>query len=317
MPGKSSSSAARIPRQSSSEASIRRYALRPEALSLCPASTSAARLEYFGCNILAHVAAFKVHSPVADKRNNPFESAPSIEQQREYWNTWNTQYREGKIDAVSAKRAEAVFRLLDSLNLEKPRIIELGCGSGWLAADLSQRGPVTAIDVADEVIARAKERWPHIEFLAGDLFAMDLRHHHYDVVVTLETIAQVEDQPGFVKLAADLLVPDGHLILTVQNKYVFERMEGVSRSRPGHIRRWLTMGGLKNLLHPHFHVLQTYTVAPEGHLGLLRFVNSYRLDQMFRSLGLSSQLETLKCRLGFGQALVALARKRTPRSHRE
>src|SRR3981081_2576418 len=82
-----------------------------------------------------------------------------LQQQVEYWNLWNAKFREGDIDELSLKRGEVVLKTFDSLGLQSPHIVELGCGSGWLANELSTRGTVTGVDLADEVLARAQQRW--------------------------------------------------------------------------------------------------------------------------------------------------------------
>ncbi len=203
-----------------------------------------------------------------------------LQQQVEYWNLLNAKFREGDIDELSLKRGAVVLRTFDSLGLRSPSIVELGCGSGWLANELSARGTVTAVDLADEVIARAQQRWSNVRFVAGSLFTVPLPLASFDVVVTLETIAQVYDQEAFAARTAALLKPGGHLILTAQNRVVFERLGSVSVSTQlgNHISKWLSIGELKRLFLPHFEIRRTATIMPAGHLGFLRFANSYKVQ---------------------------------------
>jgi 2-polyprenyl-3-methyl-5-hydroxy-6-metoxy-1,4-benzoquinol methylase len=234
----------------------------------------------------------------------------SIEDQQRFWNSWNTESREQKkLDRDSLERGEMALGLLRSLNLKSPEILELGCGTGWLSEQLVQFGPTTAIDIADEVIKRAKARVPYINFLAGDFVQIPLPKSHFDVVICLETLSHVADQRLFVDGVAAVLKPGGYLILTTQNKSVMI-LHDVLPPGVGQIRKWLNKKGLKALLKRRFRFLRLETiVAPDGHRGVLRIVNSFKLNMALEYLMSRASVERLKRRMGFGKTLVALAQR--------
>jgi 2-polyprenyl-3-methyl-5-hydroxy-6-metoxy-1,4-benzoquinol methylase len=95
-----------------------------------------------------------------------------------------------------------------------PRICEVGCANGWLAVQLAELGQVTGVDIADKVIARAKDRIPAVEFLAGDFTEMGDFKGDFDVIVTLVTTGNVSDHKAFVAKIVAALKPGGHLILS-------------------------------------------------------------------------------------------------------
>jgi 2-polyprenyl-3-methyl-5-hydroxy-6-metoxy-1,4-benzoquinol methylase len=234
----------------------------------------------------------------------------SIEDQQRFWNTWNTESREQrKLDQDSLERGETVLVLLRSLKLKRPEILELGCGTGWLSEQLVQFGPTTAIDIADEVIKRAKARAPHINFLAGDFLQIPLSKSHFDVVICLETLSHVADQPLFVHGIAAVLKPGGYLILTTQNRSIMI-LHDVLPPGVGQIRKWVDKKGLQALLKPRFRILRLETiVAPDSHRGILRIVNSFKLNMALEYLMSRASVETLKRRVGFGKTLVVLAQR--------
>lgn len=235
---------------------------------------------------------------------------PSLEHQRSFWNKWNaTQRPPERLNDWTLRRGAAILTLLESLHLEHSRILDLGCGTGWLTERLATFGPTTGIDLSDEVIAAARLRAPHIEFIAADLFQMHLSEGCFDVVVSQDVIAHVTDQPGFVERAARLLRAQGHLILTTTNRFVVERMDLPSQP-PEHIERWLTRRSLRSLLAPHFEVLRADTIMPAGNKGVLRFVNSPKLNNALGKLVSPARLEHFKEDLGLGYNLIVLARKR-------
>jgi ubiquinone/menaquinone biosynthesis C-methylase UbiE len=67
----------------------------------------------------------------------------------------------------------------------------IGCANGWFSERLMEFGSVTAVDLADEVIARARARLPEVNFLAGDFLQLDLPSCNFDLIVSLETLAYV------------------------------------------------------------------------------------------------------------------------------
>lgn len=227
-----------------------------------------------------------------------------------FWDTWNSRHRSGEIhDEPSKRRMQEVLECLIQLGIRDAKILEIGCGTGWLSKDLTNFGAVTAVDLAEEVIKAAKVQMPEIDFRAGDIFSLGLPANSFDVVVTLETFSHVRDQKEFLTLIADLLKPNGHLILTTQNKYVFERKKTLT-PQPGYIRKWVTMKQLKQLLVEHFSIQQSATLEPDGHRGVLRIINSYKLNRVVGAIVGAKRLQRFKESLGLGQTLFAVAVKR-------
>src|SRR2546421_4819640 len=125
----------------------------------------------------------------------PTVSDPNLTNQQRFWETWNATWRDPEhLNEWSVRRGETILQLLHSLNLDDPKILDLGCGTGWLSDMLANFGPTTGVDLAESVIATARSRAPHVAFLAGDIFQMPLPANHFDVVVSQEVIAHVADQ---------------------------------------------------------------------------------------------------------------------------
>ena len=77
-----------------------------------------------------------------------------------------------------------------------------------------------------------------------------------------------------------------------------------------HISKWVSVGELKGLFLPHFEIRRTATIMPAGHLGFLRFVNSYKVQRIASRLGIDGGLKRMKEGLGLGQTIVMLARRK-------
>src|SRR5215469_3255141 len=234
-----------------------------------------------------------------------------LEAQRKFWNEWDARYlQDSTIGDQALRRGEAAISLLKSCSLERPHIVEFGCGNGWLAEKLVEFGPVTGVDIAESAIAEARRRVPGGTFYAGDALSLDLADEIFDVVVTLEMLSHVPSQPGFVQLMARVLKKGGYLILTTQNRTVYMRRRGISPPAEGQFRRWVTMRELRNQLHPYFDLLKATTLQPAGDLGFLGIINSTRLNRLVAKMIPRASLEHLKERFGLGQTLIVLAQKR-------
>lgn len=234
----------------------------------------------------------------------------ALEEQRKSWNAWNRATREQKVGLVSERQAEVILRWCASLGRSDMEILDLGCGSGWLSERLLPFGKVTGIDLADEVVERARKRVPQIRFLGGDLFNLDLPARHFDLVVSLEVLSHVRDQPAFLARIAGLLKAGGHLMLATQNRYVLERDDDIGGPIPGQIRRWVDARQLRRLLAPDYDLLELTSVLPVGHRGVLRLVNSYKLNRLLALCVPARVIERAKERLLLGHTLLALSRKR-------
>jgi 2-polyprenyl-3-methyl-5-hydroxy-6-metoxy-1,4-benzoquinol methylase len=243
--------------------------------------------------------------------SNPNQQAiETPELQRSFWNEWNASVREQKpLDEPSLARGafalDAVRRYLD----KSARIVELGCGTGWTAERLATVvGHVTAVDLADEVIARAVARSPHIRFLAGDAMTQP-PDDAYDAVVCIETFSHVPDQRAFLARVSALLRPGGWLFLTTQNRRAFEHASGVMSQAPGQIRRWVTPEELRTLASNQFRVEELTTMLPLGDRGWYRFVNGRKACAVWNRLAGVKRWRAIRERLGFGQTITLVARK--------
>jgi len=231
-----------------------------------------------------------------------------LDQQVSFWNRWNAETREHALQDVSLRQAEIITQWFDRLNLQNPRILEVGCGTGWFTPQLDRYGRVTATDLSDEVLGRAAERWPEVEFRAGDFMTLDFGNAVFDVIVTLEVLAHVADQKAFVRKMASHLRPGGWLMLATQNREVLERYNRIPPPGPGQLRRWVYRHELLGLLQPEFLCAELFTVCPKANIGVMRWVNSAKLNRPVRAVA-GNALERLKERLGYGWTLMSLSKK--------
>ncbi|MGB9433465.1 MAG: class I SAM-dependent methyltransferase [Candidatus Acidiferrum sp.] len=231
------------------------------------------------------------------------------------WDAWNSKYRQGGFDdQPSKRRMSEILASLADLKIHGANILEVGCGTGWLSSKLCEFGKVTAVDLGKEIIETAKVNYPEIDFRSGDVQTLDLPLNSFDVIVTLEVLSHAPNQPALVHRMAELLRPGGFLLITTQNKYVFERRADIGPPG-GWIRKWVAIKTLKRFLRPEFSLRRITTLEPEGHLGLLRAINSRRINRYFNAVFGASKVKLLKESFGFGQTIFVVAVKRQKRPH--
>lgn len=170
---------------------------------------------------------------------------PSDLEQRDFWNQWNRTYRLKEMDPFMRRQCDIALHWAER---HKPRrILDVGCGTGWLAAALSHFGAVTGVDLSPESIAIAREKHPHITFHSGDFVSMPLGGQ-YELIVSADVIAHVPDQPAFVNKVASLQAPGGLFLLMTQNPFVWNRSSYLRPQGKGQIRDWLPLGEIRQLL---------------------------------------------------------------------
>jgi SAM-dependent methyltransferase len=130
-------------------------------------------------------------------------------------------------------------------------VIDAGCGEGYGAAYLRRTaGRVVALDYAPDVVTHAARTYPALDVARADLQRLPLRDGAAEVVVSLQTVEHLHDQPGFVAECARVLRPAGMLVLTTPNRLTFSP-DGTLN--PFHTRE-LSAPELANLLAPRFAV---------------------------------------------------------------
>ena len=98
------------------------------------------------------------------------------------------------------------------------RILDAGCGDGYLARKLSQLGAVvTGIEAAGELLAFAiaeeTKAASGITYVHGDVSAMPFfKDNSFEVVVTNNVIQDVEDYQGAFREFSRVLLPGGRYI---------------------------------------------------------------------------------------------------------
>ena len=176
----------------------------------------------------------------------------------EYYNKYwsNPAFDSGEPFGDEKDRVESIFQLIDkhvvpSMGAKKNlKILDLGCGRGWLTNLLVHYGNVLGIDPVKAAIERARELFPAICFEVGT--AEDLLSAHgpgkFQLIVSSEVIEHVEDnhKKGFMESIYSLLVPGGFAILTTPRAELWDAYWSNHRIKQP-IEQWLSESEFEKL----------------------------------------------------------------------
>jgi trans-aconitate methyltransferase len=98
------------------------------------------------------------------------------------------------------------------------RILDLGCGTGQLTADLAQRtGQVIGLDRSPEMLADARKNFPGIEFVEGDAASFHFEKP-FDAVFSNAALHWVKNAEGAATSIAGALRPGGRFVAEMGGK---------------------------------------------------------------------------------------------------
>lgn len=142
-------------------------------------------------------------------------------------------------DPALRNLSDVVLKLLEG---RSGRVLDLGCGSGRLVAELAERGfNVDGIDVEERVVALGRRilasRGLEARLYVGDVHdpAQPIAAGGYDVVVCTEVLEHVGPWRELLARAGELLRPGGVLIVSAPRD---PRQFSVLDSYAGHLRRF-------------------------------------------------------------------------------
>lgn len=178
------------------------------------------------------------------------ERGVPMEQSQDAESYYATRWRsETKANPWAMRRASAILGELALFEMERPRILDYGCGTGWMTEILNQFGDAQGVDLAP---GPARSRYPHLRF--HDIHSVP--DEPFDVVVSQEVIEHIDDQASYVDDLSRVLRKGGYLILTTPNAAVSLRHR---RLLVQPVENHLTHKALRRILETRFSVLQVHS----------------------------------------------------------
>ncbi len=121
-------------------------------------------------------------------------------------------------NAIRKREAEFILNLVDE---QKPRrILEFGCGTGWISKILADKGyEVTGIDISKSLITSASENCSgKSEFIIGDCMRLPFQDGVFDLIVGVAILHHLDPGKGLSECYR-VSTSGAALLLMEPNKY--------------------------------------------------------------------------------------------------
>src|SRR6516165_4034954 len=145
------------------------------------------------------------------------------ERVRDEFNQWAAEGKGEEMEAHHISITEQTLALMDL----KPgdRVLDLGCGAGWASrlmakevANGNQPGQVVGIDVADEMIRRARAGsvdFDNVMFVVGSAQQIPWEENFFDKVLSVESFYYYPDQERVLAELFRVMAPRGRMFILI------------------------------------------------------------------------------------------------------
>ena len=178
---------------------------------------------------------------------NPDLRYPVPDREGERWSLWKSL----PVMELSARDTYQFVKAV--LSPSTQRILEVGCGDGYLALELARDGyDVTGIDKSKDIIEVAERtRTAHADtagfgkltYYCADVNSWQAAEKRFDAVVMTRTLHHLHDLQGTMSRIQQLLTDDGYLIC---QDYAYDRLNEQTASWMYSMQRMLYLAGLSD-----------------------------------------------------------------------
>ncbi len=160
------------------------------------------------------------------------------------------------------------------------RILEVGCGAGDLLASLRPSEGV-GIDISREMVRLAKERHPHLTFLAMPVEELTLTGKPFDVIILSDVVGCLYDLLGVFKKLRSVCHAGTRIIIQWHSrlwKPVLDLAESLHLKSPIPVYNWTSPEDISNLLYlAEFEVIssRSHLLMPLPIPGIATLLNRY------------------------------------------
>ncbi len=139
--------------------------------------------------------------------------------------------------------ASFVARIIDSLHKDRPRILDVGCGTGANLELLGQFGLAEGVDVSAQALDFCRARGL-VEVQQGEAEQLPCEDQSFDLVTGLDVVEHLDDDLAGLREMHRVLRPGGYALVFVP---AFMFLWGVQDDISNHRRRY-TLRGLERVM---------------------------------------------------------------------
>ena len=174
---------------------------------------------------------------------------------------------------LAKKRANLVKNILP----ESAKVLDIGCGQGWVLDYLQRMGcEVTGVEVSEQAATHARQVL-NLNILIGDVRDINLKPGDYDCVIIWHVLEHVKDPMGLLEHIKMLLKPEGILLVAVPD---FASLESKTTNMG-----WFHLDVPRHLSHFEKHQLEQFFTRKGFHkLKFSNFVAEYDFFSFMQSI---------------------------------
>ena len=139
---------------------------------------------------------------------------------------------------------------IDLINLAKPyitkdsKILDLGCGSGQIAAllELKEFTNITMVDNATKMLDIARRNFPKTNIIEDDISNLTKLNQSYDVIFANMSLHWCSDINAAIKNAKYYLKPNGKIFISIPSENSFKELHEINKK----LKNKLKLGPLIN-----------------------------------------------------------------------
>lgn len=140
--------------------------------------------------------------------------------------------------------SERISRHFAGRNEEQIRVLDVGCGAGFLSNALAEQGfSVAGLDISEDSlqVARRHDRTQSVNYVAGDAYKLPFQDHSFDVVVATDFLEHVEEPERVIAEIGRILRPNGLFFYHTFNRnwlaylVIIKLVEWFIRNTPKHM----------------------------------------------------------------------------------
>jgi ubiquinone/menaquinone biosynthesis C-methylase UbiE len=190
------------------------------------------------------IASNSSSSPRAEDAGGAAEKAVLYRDERiAYWNS----YTRRSSSNYYHRRLTEIYQFLIPPG---QRVLELGCGEGDLIASLKPSTGI-GVDFSPEMIARARNRHPELEFLLQDVHELDLPGA-FDYIIISDLVNELWDVEGVFERMARVSGPQTRIVMNTYSRLweiPLALVRRIGLANPTIAQNWLTPQDLENMLY--------------------------------------------------------------------
>lgn len=127
-----------------------------------------------------------------------------------------------------------VKEICDQITDHRPRILDVGCGTGGNLKMLSQFGDAEGVDISPDALAFCRERGQKVKLGAAE--GLPYADATFDLVTALDVVEHLDDDVAGLREMRRVLRPGGHVLIFVPT---FMWLWGVQDDISHHRRRYV------------------------------------------------------------------------------